>query len=197
MRNTVKKMWDKFSKAAILPFAAMYQGGIAVKIEISALLALALTPFIWVMDKIAKLYGAYEPIFNRDSEFLKILVLFLFFDLVLGMWKHWVQKTFDWTKMYKGLMTKIAISLIGMFLFNAFASIPELINFSEISVWIALTGKVMNIVYVGGSAFNNMFVLSGGKFPPVAFMQRFEKFNKTLSLNVFKGSEEETNNKAE
>ena len=43
----------------------------------------------------------------------------------------------------------------------------------------------LNFIYVGGSAFKNLHVITKGKFPPTSFMNRMKGFNNDLSISNF------------
>jgi len=161
----------------------MEQGTFAIKMEVSIAMAILLSPFAFVLSKIGEYALGFAPIFAKDADFFRVIMLFLFADLVLGVWKHWEQKTFDWKRLYTGFIEKVFVSLIGMVMFNAVAGIKEFQEIQTLESWFVLTGKMMNLFYIGGSAFSSMYVITGGKFPPIGFMKRLKSFNETLNIN--------------
>lgn len=185
----IKSFLVKLLGKLMIPFAMLEQGNLWIKLEVSFGMALLFAPVAWLLKHIAELFGAYRPILSKDSEFIKILVLFLLIDLVCGIWKHWKNRTFDFKQLYFGLLTKVGISFLGMVLFNALSSVDDLEAIPTINSWLLLVGKIMNLVYVGGSAFSSMYIITGGKFPPVAFMNKLKKFNETLDISELSKNE--------
>lgn len=167
----------------LIPFAMLEQGTFTIKMEVSIGVAILLSPLVLIISNLSEYLLGFAPILVKDSDFLRIIILFLFFDLVLGAWKHWEQKTFDWKRLYTGFLEKVFVSLIGMVLFNAVSSIKEFQEIHDLERWFILTGKLMNLFYIGGSAFSSMYVITGGKFPPIGFMKRLKSFNETLNIN--------------
>ena len=99
------------------------------------------------------------------------------------MIKWYMRYKFDFKKMVVGLMEKVAISGFGMVLFNGIATIKELAMHPDLQSYLLIVGKLAIFIYVGGSAFNNMFFITGGKFPPVGWMNRMDSFEKTGNLD--------------
>jgi hypothetical protein len=49
----------------------------------------------------------------------------------------------------------------------------------------------MVFLYPAGSAFVNASILTNGKFPPLGWIQKVEKFNSNLDINQFKEKKDE------
>ena len=185
----MKEFILKLGAKLLLPFSMLENGNALIKLEVTLGMTFIFAPMCWLIEKLIALFGIYESVIYKDTEFMAILVLCLISDMILGVWKHWKLCTFDFKELYTGVATKTAVSFLGMVIFNAFASIMNVIP--ELYIGFMLIGKVANLVYVGGSALNSMYVITGGKFPPVAFMDRLKKFNTTLDVSVFKATKNE------
>jgi len=129
-----------------------------------------------------------------DIPFVEALFMLLLLDLSTGVWKHLKLKTFDWRRLYVGLLEKVFISFMGMIVFNIAGNVKELTEVDSLKTYLLLIGKLTNIFYVGGSAFNNMFIITGGKFPPVGWMERMKKFNQTASISALNEEKNEDSN---
>jgi len=159
-------------KYTIVYLAMLNEGNLMVKLMLSTLLAISLSPIILFFEEI--LHIAFG-----SKYFLQMITFALFADLLSGIVKHFKNKTFDFKKLFTGFMTKVFVSELSMMLFNILSIINGGDTFTN---WILFTGMLLSFVYVGGSAFLNLYDISGGKFPPVSFMNRFEKFNETLDV---------------
>lgn len=166
----------------LTPLYLLEYGDFKIKLEASFMVAMVVAPLTWLGNMLAALWLGYSPLFTQDLEFVRVLAMCLVLDLLMGVWKHLKLHTFDFKECYTGFLTKVFISIVGMLLFNALSSINELEQLPAINGYLLLVGKIMNIVYLGGSALSSMYVVSGSKFPPVAFMKRLKKFNNTLNV---------------
>lgn len=177
------------AKILLTIMALMEKGSVSVKLLTAFTVTLAVSPFAYFIDVV------HKRVFN-DHGILEVLVICIIADLITGIWKHLKQHTFDWKRLYTGLIEKVGISMIGMIIFNSIGSIEELSKLAGFKEWLVLVGKLTNVLYVGGSALNNLYVVSGGQFPPVGWMKRMKAFNSDLDLKeLTKGSEDmNTNN---
>lgn len=162
------------------PFIGFKKMAAGYKLGSLMLTSFILAPFVWISDVLT------NHVF-LSAEFVKILVLALVIDVVTGAMKHLKLKTFDWRELFTGFTVKVAISFMGMAMFNSFASMEDFNSTPAFRDYFILIGKLCNFLYVGGSAFNNMFIVTNGKFPPVSWMSRMKKFNDTLSVSDLTG----------
>lgn len=135
-------------------------------------IAAVLTPIFYIYDKINN-----WAITNQD--YILIVMGAIMVDWVFGTIKHiFFTKTFTWKKNAIGLTTKIALAVAGGFLFEG---LNYLVHEAD---WLVTSTKIMTriiiLMYPGLSAFENIYVVSGEKFPPKAWMERLQKWNKTL-----------------
>jgi len=145
------------------------------RVEASLWLAILFSPIAFLIDLTQKYV-------LTDRLFIEILFLLIGLDLVAGFIKHWKLRTFSFKLMFTGLMEKIFVSVIGMVLFNTIGSIPGLALHQDVLNYVLIVGKLVNAFYVGGSAFNSLYIVSGGKFPPLGWMKRMKSFNLTGNI---------------
>ncbi|CAD0220282.1 phage holin family protein [Chryseobacterium sp. JV274] len=123
--------------------------------------------------------------------FIFVLGFALIADLVAGIWKHMKLETFSPKKMITGFCQKIGLVILVYFLTEAFI---QIISDADLdSVYFKVASKIMIFIYPAGNALVNIGIITDGKFPPLAFLKKFEKFNKTLDirdLNLKNNSDE-------
>jgi hypothetical protein len=146
---------------------------IKMKILLCLFLSIAASPIAYVIDY-------YSGIICDNKKFIVLVFSAFLVDVACGIWKHLKAKDFSFRELMTKAMTKIAISFLAMVLFNALAGM-EGIDESGIKVYLLMIGKLMNLIYLSGSAFNNIYFITEGKFPPIAWMNRMKNFNETLN----------------
>jgi hypothetical protein len=124
----------------------------------------------------------YKLIIIENKTFIILIFSAFVCDVILGMWKHLKAKDFSFKELFTKALTKIAISFLAMVLFNAMAGV-EGIGETPIKMWLLMVGKILNLTYISGSAFNNMYFITDKKFPPYAWISRMKEFNKTLDTS--------------
>ena len=169
-----------FLKSYLLTtFAVIEKGTLPMKLGASLLFVTWVSPLAWIW------HGLRVHIIS-DTSFVKALALCLFVDLFCGVWKHWKQHTFDWKRLYVGFIEKCGMSFLGMIVFNSITGLQEWEHAATIRDYLILVGKLTCLIYVAGSAFSSMYIITGGKFPPVGWMRRMKNFNETLDVDEFK-----------
>jgi hypothetical protein len=148
-------------------------------IHIKLLMSLLLSAIIGALLAIVEYY---KLIIIENKTFLILIFSAFICDVILGMWKHLKAKDFSFHELFTKALTKIAISFLAMVLFNAMAGV-EGIGETPIKIWLLMVGKLLNIIYISGSAFNNMYYITDKKFPPYAWISRMKEFNKTLDTS--------------
>lgn len=118
-----------------------------------------------------------------NQVFISILVGTLFVDLILGVWKHLKMSTFSFKQMILGFCQKIGIVILFYFLSEALIQIISDADLDSIYVKVAL--KLMLFIYLAGNSLVNMGIITNGKFPPLYFLKRIDKFNKTGDVRAF------------
>ena len=167
-------MYNLMLKTLIL----LEQGSIIIKLITAFFLSIITSPIVYTLHRI-------RPYIIPDADFVVIITIAIIVDWITGMMKWWMRKQFDFKKMIIGLLEKVAISFFSLILFNGLGSISELQEHPDLRSYLVLVGKLAIFFYVAGSAFNNMFFITGGKFPPVGWMDRMKNFEKTADIDSF------------
>jgi len=158
----------------VYTFAILEKGTLPMKVGSCFLFALSISPLAWLIKLVR------EHVI-RDTGFIEVLLICLLMDMIIGIWKHLKQRTFDWKRLYTGLIEKVGITFIGMVVFNLISDIKEWSHLVTVKEYIILVGKLTNLFYVAGSAFNSMYIITGGKFPPLGWMKRMHSFDDSLN----------------
>ncbi len=116
-------------------------------------------------------------------------------DHVCGTIVHLlIKKDFTLKKNAVGLLVKISFCIAGYSLFimihEIFKGIPFIADYFKILI------QFIVFIWPAGSAMGNMSIITNGKFPPVGWMNKLEKFQENLDLDNFKtkGNENDNNN---
>ena len=171
-------MIKKMSEIALKTLALLEQGSIAVKLTTAFILSILTSPMVYVFNRI-------KPFIIPETDFVVVITVAIIVDWITGMMKWWLRKKFDFRKMIIGLLEKVAISFFSMILFNGLGAITELQQHPDLRSYLVLVGKLAIFFYVTGSAFNNMYFITGGKFPPVGWMNRMKNFEQTADIDSF------------
>lgn len=157
---------------------------------------------IWASFQLAALPAAGFTISERLTGwyvesyiFIWVLGFALIADLIAGIWKHAKNNSFSPKKMILGFCQKIGLVILVYFLTEAFIQIIADADLD--SIYFKVATKTMIFIYPAGNALVNVGIITDGKFPPLAFLRKFEKFNKTLDikdLNIKTPCDEENNN---
>jgi hypothetical protein len=140
-----------------------------------------LTIFGTIVGTIVYLSEYYKGIILENKSFLALFLMAYVSDVLMGIWAHLKKKDFSFTELFTKGLTKIAVSFVAMTLFNAIAGVEGVDN-TGLKVYLLLVGKLMNLFYLAGSAFNNMYYVTDKRFPPLAWMKKIKEFNKNLDV---------------
>jgi phage-related holin len=154
------------------------QGSLSVKLLISFILSIISSPVVLTVIP-------YLDYVTPKGDFVIIIFWAIIADWITGMYKWWLRHKFDFKAMAVGLITKVFIAYIGMMLFQSMGMIDELEHHADIQSYLLLIGKMTVFFYVAGSAFNNLYYISGGKFPPIGWMKRMKAFEESADTSVF------------
>ena len=179
LKQKRKKIMLKSMQNIILKtLMLLEQGSITIKLTTAFILSVITSPIVYALHRI-------KPYIIPDADFVVIITIAIIVDWITGMMKWWMRKQFDFRKMIIGLLEKVAISYFGMILFNGLGSISELQQHPDLRSYLVLVGKLAIFFYVAGSAFNNMFYITGVKFPPIGWMNRMKNFEETADVDAF------------
>ena len=158
----------------LLQFVNIADGDLPTKFSGALKLSLITSPFILIWDKIVK-WG----VSNQDYVFIVLMAILL--DWFFGIWKHLKKRTFSIKKNALGLILKIALTVGAGMLFEGLNSIVK--DSADIVVLsLTIVTRVIVFLYPAVSAWQNIYIVSGERFPPKAWMDRINKFNENLNI---------------
>ena len=157
-----------------LQFVNIADGNLPTKFLSALKLSLIASPFILIWDKIVK-WGV------PNQDYILIVLGAILVDWFFGIWKHLKKRTFSFKHNAFGLVIKIALTAGAAFLFEGLGNIVK--DSADIIV-LSLTTvtRVIVFLYPAVSAWQNIYIVSGEKFPPKAWMDRINKFNENLNI---------------
>ena len=161
----------------LLQFMNIADGDLSTKFSGALKISLAVSPFIFVWDKIVK-WGI------PNQDYILIVLMAILLDWIFGIVKHLQKRTFSLKKNSSGLILKIALTVGAGMLFEGLNSI---VKDSAHIVVLSLTTitRIIVFLYPAVSAWQNIYVVSGERFPPKAWMDRINKFNENLNVKEF------------
>jgi len=127
---------------------------------------------------IAKIFQPLADFLFEESGFFFLLFIAIMVNMAVGVYKHWKARELDFKEFYLGTLQVVFVCGAGFALFMAIATL-EGIHKTDIGEWFMLLGRVTVILYPAGSAFKNLHYITDGRFPPIGFMNRLKKFEKT------------------
>lgn len=153
---------------------------------------------IWAAAKIAAVPAVFVTIFEAISKWYILnqdYMIFVFFaiaiDHILGSIVHaFVKKDFTLKKNGIGLLAKVSFCILGYTLFIMIHEITK--SFPFIADYFKAVIQLMVFIWPAGSAMGNMSILTGGKFPPIGWMKKLERFQENLDVNEFKTKADES-----
>lgn len=162
---------------------AIHKGSIELKLKSTFAISLIGFPFAVLVDAFA--------------EWLHINIVYILFvfgaviiDHVLGSYVHaFVKRDFDIKKNMKGFMVKVSLIISVFFLGRGIVHI--LGDESLVAQYFRTMMRLMVFIYPAGSALMNCSLLTGGKFPPIGFLEKLKRFNENLNINEFNTEKKE------
>ena len=137
---------------------------------------------------IMALFDGLQFWFVQNIDYIAIVLIMIAGDWLLGSWVHWrIKKDFSWLKNIGGYGLKLALVVVMGLLFEALSHIVK--DESLVYTYLKLTGRLIVLFYPFRSACINSSVITGGKFPPVAWINRITGFENDLSLDNFKNNQ--------
>ena len=163
---------------------SIHNGTLMVKIFSSIKLSFLLSP-IAILFELMSRWGV------DNQEYIIIVLAAIAIDHILGSLKHlFIDRDFTWRKNITGIAVKIGLVVAVGFLFEGLNEIIH--KQSVVKDYLTITTRMIVFFYPAGSAFGNSSVLSGGKFPPSAWMIRLKSFQKNLDpKDLMKKNEDE------
>jgi hypothetical protein len=143
-------------------------------------LSLMLTPFVYIYDKLF-LWG-FE---NQDYIFIVMGAILV--DYIFGTTKHifftkdeFGRPTFTLKKNAVGLMLKLSLAVAVGFLFEGLSHLTKEATIIETSLKIIT--RVIVFMYPAISAWENIFIVSGEKFPPKKWMEKLGLYKESSNF---------------
>ena len=170
----------------LLQFMNIADGDLSTKLSGALKVSLIISPFIFVCEKIVK-WGI------PNQDYILIVLMAILLDWFFGIWKHLEKRTFSFKKNATGLILKIALTVGAGMLFEGMNSIVK--NSADIVVLsLTIVTRVIVFLYPAVSAWQNIYVVSGERFPPKAWMDRINKFNENLNVKELTDEKNDKNN---
>lgn len=173
----LKKMIIKYVIWILASLKAIHGGDMLTQIENSIKLGLLVsiptfaTSFI-VEHLTSWWLGNYDYI---------IMVLFaIAIDHLLGSWKHaFIKKDWSILKNLGGLGLKIGMVVTVGFLFEGLNVIVK--QDTVIKDYLITVTRLIVFLYPAGSAFGSASIITGGVFPPTAWLDKLKQFQTNLN----------------
>ena len=158
----------------LMQFMDIADGDLTTKLSGALKVSLIISPFIFVWDKIVK-WGI------PNQDYILIVLMAILLDWFFGIWKHLDKRTFSLKKNATGLILKIALTIGAGMLFEGLNSIVK--DSAHIVVLsLTIVTRIIVFLYPAVSAWQNIYIVSGERFPPKAWMDRLNKFNENLNI---------------
>lgn len=147
--------------------------------------------------KLATVPAVFVTAFEGLSQWYIVnqwFMIFVFYaiaiDHILGSIVHaFIKKDFTLKKNGLGLLIKIGFCVAGYSLFvmihEIFKGIPFIADYFKILI------QFIVFIWPAGSAMGNMSIITNGKFPPIGWMKKLEKFQENIDINEFKTKKDE------
>lgn len=162
---------------------AFYTGGMFVKLKTSIIIGAAVSPFVYVLDKV----NAWS-LLNRDYIFAVLLAITI--DHVIGTIYHGFKaKDFTIKKNLIGLTTKLGLCVLNGVLFEMLNGMT--VNHKWLYDYLLLVTRLIVFLYPAGSAMVNSSKLTNGVFPPMGWMDWIKNFQKNLNIKELKEKTDE------
>jgi hypothetical protein len=179
----IKLILITYMIAVLKNFTVIHVGTFIMKIKSTFKLGVLLSPVLYATEKMSVVMATWLKInvwVIDNSTYIQLVLGAIAIDHVLGSIKHlfWTQD-FEFRKNLTGLSIKIGLVVAVGFLFEG---LNELVHeHSIIKDYLTTTTRIVVFLYPAGSAFSNSSVISGGKFPPIGWMERLKKFQTNLN----------------
>ena len=158
----------------LLQFVNIADGDLPTKFLSALKLSLIASPFLFIWEKIVK-WGI------PNQDYILIVLMAILLDWFFGIIKHLQKRTFSFKKNALGLILKIALTVGAGMLFEGLNSIVK--DSADIVVLsLTIVTRIIVFLYPAVSAWQNIYIVSGERFPPKAWMDRINKFNENLNV---------------
>lgn len=163
------------------------QDNYAISLFATFKLSIILTPFVYVYDKLFQ-WGF------KNQDYIFIVMGAILIDYIFGTIKHiFITKTesgrptFTLKRNAIGIMLKIGLAVCGGFLFEGLSYLTREATIIETSLKIIT--RVIVFMYPAVSAWENIYIVSGEKFPPKKWMEKLGLYKNSADLKDLIGKE--------
>ncbi len=169
--------------AILKNFTALHVGSLLIKIKSTVKLGVLISPILMATEKVTANVATWMNVnvwVIDNSSYIQIVMGAIIVDHALGSIKHlfWMRD-FQFQKNITGLTIKIGLVVAVGFLFEG---LNELVHQDTIiKQYLTMTTRIVVFLYPAGSAFSNSSVISGGKFPPIGWMEKLRQFQTNLN----------------
>ena len=150
------------------------QANYAVSLFATVKLSFLISPFVFLYDKL----------FNwgfDNQDYIWIVLGAILIDWLFGAIKHiFFTHTFTFKKNAFGLFLKIGLVVGGGFLFEGLSHLTKEATIIETSLKIVT--RVIVFMYPAISAWENIYIVSGEKFPPKKWMEKLGIYKETSNV---------------
>lgn len=178
------KLFIEIIRSIILNLQILHTGLWAQKMTAAVKLATVPAIFITISEGLTRWYIV-------NSWFMIFVFVAIALDHILGSIVHaFIKRDFTFKMNAIGLLIKLAACITGYIIF---IMIHEILKDAEfIASYFKIVIQLSVFIYPAGSALGNLSILTGGKFPPIGWMNKIAKFQENLNINEFKTKRDES-----
>ncbi len=139
-------------------------------LKLKALIVLSIIsgPFVLALERLSSWQ-------IQNSDYVHFVVGAVVVDHLIGSVYHaFYVRAFSLAKNAKGLITKLMLVVSIGYLFEGLNVLMQ--GESLIKDYTVIVMRLFVFLYPAGSAFGNAYEITGGKFPPIGFMNKLRKF---------------------
>lgn len=163
-------------------FTSIHTGSMEIKFKAITKIGVLLSPILLLLEQIK---GQLTEWSIGNSKYIQLVLLAIVVDHVLGTIKHlFFTKDFKFGKNLKGIVTKVGLTIACGFLFEGLNHL--ITEQSIVKNYMVITTRAIVFLYPAGSAFSSSSIISGGKFPPIGWMDKLKRFQSNLDTDDFK-----------
>lgn len=169
--NTPIKMILKYFISVLTNLKQIHVGTMLIKFKASITLGILVSPFAMIFEKLSH-WGL------ENSDYILVVMTAIGIDHFLGTIKHLKDGDFTWKKNVIGVTVKLGLIVLMGFLFEGLQVIVQ--SDSIVKEYMIIVTRLIVFLYPAGSAFGNSAILTNGKFPPQAWIDKLTRFQRDL-----------------
>lgn len=151
----------------------IHKGTLFAKLKSSVILGAVASPVVSLTF--------FKNWFIDNYLFFILLFSALMLDLLIGVFVHLFKfKDFTLKKMVQGFLSKCYLTSLGFGCFEIFKILFKLYNV-DVGDYVKLTIALIVMSYPLFSAIGNLSVATDGKFPPIGWINRMNKYKESLN----------------